>query len=202
MAGDIQPGATYTDDIFKSLDAQGQSVASCEFYDCRFERCAFVETAFLDCRFVSCQFLHCDLSMVQIDGTAFSATQFEHSKVMGIDWTRGTWPEIQVKGPLAFRECVLTHSTFIGLNMKEAQYLACVARDVDFREAILAKADFSDTDLSGSYFINTDLREADFRRAYNYQIDPTQNKIEKAKFTLPEAMSLLYSLDIVLDEID
>ena len=137
--------------------------------------------------------------MMNIEGSAFSATQFENSKVLGIDWTRGAWPEMQVKGPLVFKECVLTHSTFIGLDMKEAQYLACVARNVDFREANLAKADFSDTDLSGSYFINTDLSEVDFRSAYNYQIDPAQNKISKAKFTLPEAMSLLYNLDIILD---
>ncbi|MBN1313009.1 MAG: pentapeptide repeat-containing protein [Anaerolineae bacterium] len=200
MPQEIQSGTTYTDEFFEALDAEGGQISSCEFYDCRFERCSFVEAAFLDCRFVNCQFQHCDLSMMNIEGSSFSSTQFEHSKVLGIDWTRGAWPEIQVKGPLVFKECVLTHSTFIGLAMKEAQYLACVARNVDFREATLAKADFSDTDLSGSHFINTDLREADFRSAYNYQINPAQNKIDKAKFTLPEAMSLLYSLDIVLDE--
>ncbi|MBN1430181.1 MAG: pentapeptide repeat-containing protein [Anaerolineae bacterium] len=201
MAEDIQPGATYADDIFKSLDAHGEQISTCEFYDCCFERCAFIDAAFLNCRFVGCRFLHCDLSMVAIDGTVFSDSRFEHSKVIGVDWTRGAWPDVQIKGPLVFKECVLTHSTFIGLDMKETNYLDCVAKDVDFREAILAGADFSGTDLSDSLFINTDLREADFRSARNYQIDPVQNKISKAKFTLPEAMSLLYSLDIDLDDL-
>ena len=34
----------------------------------------------------------------------------------------------------------------------------------------------------------------------NYRIDPSQNAVKKAKFSLPEAMSLLYGLDIVLVE--
>jgi len=41
---------------------------------------------------------------------------------------------------------------------------------------------------------------ADLRFARNYQIDPSQNKVHKARFSLPEAMSLLYSMDIDLDE--
>lgn len=39
---------------------------------------------------------------------------------------------------------------------------------------------------------------ANFIGARNYAIDPTQNTLKKAKFSLPEAMSLLRSLDIEL----
>jgi uncharacterized protein YjbI with pentapeptide repeats len=73
-----------------------------------------------------------------------------------------------------------------------------VALDVDFREADLSQADFAGTDLSDSMFVNTDLTEADLSRARNYHIDPSQNVLRQARFSLPEAMSLLYSLDIVL----
>ena len=72
--------------------------------------------------------------------------------------------------------------------------------DVDFREADLSQADFAGTDLSDSLFLATDLTEADLSRACNYRIDPSQNAVKKAKFSLSEAMSLLYSLDIVLVE--
>jgi len=51
-------------------------------------------------------------------------------------------------------------------------------------------------------FGNTNLTEADLSRACNYRIDPAQNVLGQAKFSLPEAMSLLYSMDIVLVEED
>jgi uncharacterized protein YjbI with pentapeptide repeats len=75
-----------------------------------------------------------------------------------------------------------------------------MAADVDFREVDLFQADFAGTDLSESLFSNTNLTEADLSRARNYRIDPGQNVLTQAKFSLPEAMSLLYSLDIVLTE--
>jgi len=75
-----------------------------------------------------------------------------------------------------------------------------LAREVDFREADLSDAEFSGTDLSGSIFINTILDGADFRRASDYNISPTENSISKAVFSLPEAMSLLYSMDIRLED--
>jgi len=86
------------------------------------------------------------------------------------------------------------------LKLRRIQIQDCVAVDVDFREADLSQADFSGTDLSDSLFLVTDLTQADLSRARNYRIDPSQNVVKKAKFSLPEAMSLLYGLDIVLVE--
>jgi len=44
------------------------------------------------------------------------------------------------------------------------------------------------------------LTEADFTGAKNYAIAASSNTLKKTKFSLPEAMGLLYSLDIVLTE--
>ena len=76
----------------------------------------------------------------------------------------------------------------------------CVAVDVDFREADLSQADFAGSDLSESLFVNTDLSEADLSRARNYLIDPGQNVLKGARFSMPEAMSLLYNMDIILTD--
>ncbi|MGB9301543.1 MAG: pentapeptide repeat-containing protein, partial [Anaerolineae bacterium] len=92
----------------------------------------------------------------------------------------------------------ISHSTFIGLSLQSVQIRDCVATDVDFREADLSQADFGSTDLSQSIFGNTNLSEADLSRARNYRIDPGQNVLKQARFSLPEAMSLLHSMDIVL----
>ena len=69
---------------------------------------------------------------------------------------------------------------------------------MDFREADLSETDFDGTDLSESLFLNTNLTEADFVGAMNYDISPEKNKLKGAKFSLPEAMSLLFNLDIIL----
>jgi hypothetical protein len=45
-----------------------------------------------------------------------------------------------------------------------------------------------------------DLTAADFNDARNYAIDVKQNRLKKTKFALPEAVSLLKGLDIVLRE--
>jgi uncharacterized protein YjbI with pentapeptide repeats len=77
-----------------------------------------------------------------------------------------------------------------------------MAVNVDFREADLSKADFGGSDLSDSLFLNTTLVEADLSRARNYTIAPNANELRKAKFSLPEAMSLLYNLDIDMSSDD
>jgi fluoroquinolone resistance protein len=56
------------------------------------------------------------------------------------------------------------------------------------------------TDFSNSRFQHTNLTEADFTGATNYAIAASLNTLKKTKFSLPEAMSLLYSLDIILTE--
>ena len=106
------------------------------------------------------------------------------------------------RNPVGFFKSDFSHSTFIGLRLRGIQIRDCVAVDVDFREADLSQADFAGTDLSQSLFSNTDLIEADLSRARNYHIDPGQNVLRQARFSLPEALSLLYSLDIVLVEED
>jgi len=76
--------------------------------------------------------------------------------------------------------------------------IECIAHEVDFREVDLSQADFSNTDLVGSLFINTNLTGADFTHTRNYTINASLNTLKGTKFSLPEAMSLLHSLDIVL----
>jgi uncharacterized protein YjbI with pentapeptide repeats len=102
--------------------------------------------------------------------------------------------------PVNFQNCAISHSTFIGLSLPAIQIVGCVAENVDFRDADLTQVDFSGTDLLDSLFSNTDLTKADLSRARNYNIAPDKNILKKTKFSLPEALALLYNLDILLDE--
>lgn len=52
--------------------------------------------------------------------------------------------------------------------------------------------------LLGTSFNKADLSEADLTGSTNYFIDVRYTNIKKAKFSMPEAMSLLTSLEIVI----
>lgn len=196
----IHAQTDYTDQIFKEARLKQPQLFSSEFYDCTFVRCSLAESVFRSCRFINCTFKQCDLSLVQLPDSVFSAVKMEGSKVIGVDWTLADWSSSRLGDPVGFFKCDISHSTFIGLSLRGIQIKGCAATNVDFREANLSQADFADTDLSESLFSQTDLTEADLSRSRNYDIDPGQNVLKQTRFSLPEAMSLLYSLDIVLTE--
>ena len=133
--------------------------------------------------------------------TSFANTRFAESQLLGINWTQSEWAANSLLSrPVNFQSCVLNYSTFMGLNLEKVIINHCVAHEVSFEDANLSYTDCTGTDFENSRFARTNLTGADFRRAINYQIDPSINTLKRTKFNLPEAMSLLYNLDIVLDE--
>lgn len=196
----IRSQKRYSDQRFESLKMDQTEIASSDFHECVFERCSFIEGGFQSCRIVGCTFKECDLSLLRIPGSVFSTTRFEDSKIIGVNWTEADWSGTNLGEPLGFYNCNLRHSTFIGLNLQRIQIKDCAALEVDFREADLSQANFGGSDLAGSLFLNTNLTGADLSRARSYNIAPDKNKLSRARFSLPEAISLLHNLDIVLEE--
>jgi fluoroquinolone resistance protein len=196
----IKTDSSYTSQVFRKQMLDGFELNSCGFYDCKFLQCSFVESSLIECRFINCTFDTCDLSLLHLPRSKFSQVRFTDSKLAGVNWALADWPEAGLGEPLNFFKCVLNHATFIGLKLPGMKIIDCIAVDVDFREADLSGVDFSGTDLSKSLFIHTDLSKADLSKARNYQIDVSQNVLKSTRFSLPEAMSLLYNLDIILGE--
>lgn len=190
----------YSDDVFRNLKLEQAEIEASDFYDCTFSGCSFVESIFRHCRFVGCLFDQCDLSLVQLPETVFSGARFDQSRIIGVNWTHADWSTTRLGKPMEFLSCTINHSTFIGLTLTDIRIEECKAADCDFREADLSRASFMGTDLSESLFSETNLTGADFRGARNYHIPPGQNTLRKARFSMPEAMALLYSLDIELTE--
>lgn len=201
MTAEISSEKRYDDQVFNTQQLDHIHINASEFFDCVFRDCSFVESVFHQCRFINCTFSSCDLSLIQVPESSFSGVIFADSKCVGINWAQAAWPETgQLGNPIRFKKCALNHSTFIGLSLVGIQIIDCVAIDVDFRESDLSQVDFSGTDLSESQFSNTDLSGANLSQARNYLINPSNNTLKDAKFSLPEAMSLLYSMDIDLSD--
>ncbi|MCJ8318255.1 MAG: pentapeptide repeat-containing protein [Colwellia sp.] len=185
---------------FNNKDFSCQILDSIEFEDCSFEECNFSNATFKQCKFIECRFVKCNLSMVNIAYSQFNDVCFETSKIVGIDWTKGNWPNLALFSPIKFTDCIINDCLFFGLELKELVLENCKAHDVDFREGDFSQSNFSYSDFSNSLFSKTNLQGVNFIEASNYQIDIYNNNITKAKFSRYQAVALLDSLDIELSD--
>jgi len=188
----------YFDKTFKGVDLTKKAVSERIFEKCKFIKCNFNETNFQKCRFCDCEFVESNLSIMKIKSCTFSDVVYDSSKAIGINWAEAAWPKIKLACPISFFKCDISHSTFLGLNLREINIVECRAHDADFREVDLTCANMTYSDFANSMFIESNLTKADFTYAENYRIDVNFNKIKGAKFMLPEAVSLLQGLNIEL----
>lgn len=186
---------TYYKEKLSKLNLSKTKVKSIEFEECIFTSCNFIECEFFKCRFINCKFKNCSLSAVDPVDSSFLEVSFTNSQVTGLDWTKA----IKIRD-LSFDNCQINYSNFKLLKLSEIKIINCEAKDVDFTEADLTKGDFKDTDFEESRFLKTNLTQANFIGAKNYIIDARYNTLKKTKFSYPEALSLLNSLDIVLED--
>ena len=196
------PLPDYISQDFKNLALTGDSLQGKTFTSCTFIKCSFRETSFLHCTFQDCAFRKCDLSLATLKDCTFKNVRFEDSQLIGVNWMDTNLAQTRhiLAKPVDFLKCVLNHSVFMGLSLKDASLIRCIAHEVSFEDADLTRTDCTFTDFSGSRFLHTNLTEADFTGAEGYAISPSLNTLKKTKFSLPEAMSLLHGLDIILTD--
>jgi fluoroquinolone resistance protein len=188
----------YLAKAFGNISATGQELCNIEFEGCHFHDCNFAETIFKKCRFIECTFTRCNLSVMKVPQSQFADVVFDECKMVGVDWTRASWPRLVFSVCIKFSKCIINDSSFFGLHLDEIAIADSKAHDVDFRDGSFCRAVFTCTDFTNSLFGKTNLSGADFSEATNYDIDIFNNKTSKAKFSRHEAIRLLNSLDIEL----
>lgn len=194
MKATIANNSNYFKEIFVDLIYTNDKFQDIEFENCRFEKCRFTECIFDNCRFIDCIFIACSISAAKPFNSKFDSVLFKDSKVMGFDWTKS-----RSVNTVSFENCDLSYSNFSFMKLPNLSLLKCIAKEVNFNEADLTGSIFTETDFLETVFSHTNLTKADFRKAINYGIDFNFNVLKKAKFSLPEATSLLRSLDIELE---
>jgi len=183
---------------FNNIELSYEKVENVEFEDCTFVECRFSDTEFVNCRFVDCLFLKTNLSLVIWSRCKFNSLVFDQCKLVGVDWTTVTWPNVVLSAPMKFQQCILNDASFFGLELEELVLEACQAIGVDFREANLEQGCFRQTNFEAALFNDTNLKFVDFTDAINYRIDVLYNEVKGAKFCRQEAISLLEGLEIEL----
>jgi fluoroquinolone resistance protein len=182
---------------FTSIDYSDKLLSDREFIKCVFDNCNFANSNLGGNDFMDCHFKNCNLSMAKVKNSGLSSALFSGCKLMGVDFSECNKFLFSFK----FEDCVLDYSTFVGTKMKGTGFINCSMKQVDFEGTDLTGAVFKDCDLSEAAFINSNLDTADFSTARHFSIDPTVNKMKKAKFSYRGLAGLLhkYQLNISFD---
>ncbi len=185
----------YQKEVFSKLQLTGARITNKEFDTCTFRSNRLISCTFTDCTFSDCTFTASLLSAVQFVNCSFMETKFTAVKTLGIDWSKTASMRHMI-----FEKCELQQSNFSFAKVPHLTLTHCTARECYFTQANCTDADFTGTDFSGSIFNGTNLTKANFSGATNYAIDIRANTVKQAKFSLPEAVSLLRSLEITLTD--
>jgi fluoroquinolone resistance protein len=179
---------------FSAKEFEAIMSESAEFVECLFLGIDFTACNLGHYKFIDCQFNECNFSNVGLKGASFRGATFRKSKLIGLNWS-----ECQNLVNASFYESLLDYSVFHSMNLKGVIFSDCKMNEVDFYESKLMKSSFGDCSLRGANFNKANLSEADLRTAHDYMIDLRYTIVSKAKFNLPEALSLFTSLDIILE---
>jgi fluoroquinolone resistance protein len=167
----------------------------CTLYEeCGFAHCSFGNADFTGITFRNCTFESCDLSLARLRDTSFQEALFMRCKLLGLQFSDCRKLMLSVR----FGECMLKLSSFNGLDLRNTTFEGCDLQEADFTGADLSGAVFGNSDLLRATFYRTNLESADFRTAFNYSIHPEENRLRKAKFTMPGVTGLLdsYGIDV------
>lgn len=82
------------------------------------------------------------------------------------------------------------------MDLKNTKFQNSKILDCDFFNSNLENSSFENSTLTGTKFENTNLSHSSFVNTKDYLIDPNKNNIKKAKFSFPDAVSLLNVFDI------
>lgn len=167
---------------FSGLSLQGYSFEDCHFINCNFTGARLSGTSLGTTTFESCNFSSTDISRAKLSNVRFSGC-----KLMGVNFTNVHTMLFSV----SFDACRIQHCIFENLKLTALEAEGNEILETDFTGCNLRKARFGGSDLRGSQFLDNDLKEADFRGASHYSIDPTQNQVKGARFSLPDAVGLL-----------
>ncbi len=189
----ILSNETYDDTIFTDIDEDSTSIEESAFYRCRFENSSFQYSEFIDCEFQECSFHNCNLSLAGFINSRIIDTEFYGSKLMGINWGNA--------GPVivaTYINCLMNNCSFSGMNLTKVRFESCSFVESSFTDNKMCKVVMADCDFSECMFHQNDLTGSNFISSRNYFMNSDTNKISKAKFSLPEAVSLLANLGVEL----
>lgn len=190
----VDSGKEYRDVVFEGNfeDVWEKNV----FENCRFEKCTFDGAEWARCHFYQCVFQDCRVLNVQPGGSKFQGVSFVRCKVAGFNFGR---LETALLFDVTIRDCKILSCTFPRLDLTKSKFSSNEMDDCLFDDSDLRGLDFSGTSFGETHFRHCNLEKANFTEATNFIINPLENKIKGAIFSVGSALELLNVFGIVLN---
>jgi len=181
---------------FNKINFQTAQLQIGEYDNCVFNNCDFSNADLSEILFSDCEFIECNLSLTKLINTAFRDIKFNACKILGLHFENCN----EFGLSFLFDSCLLNNSSFFEINIKKTIFKNSQLQELDFTGCNLTGSSFLNCDLTGSIFNNSILEKVDFRTSSSYSIDPENNRIRKAKFSLQDITGLLDKHDIVIEK--
>ncbi len=186
----------YTEDqIFENVNYTKNKLIKGEYENCSFINCIFSNIDISEITFINCEFKNCDLCGVKIVNTAFREVNFYQCKMLGVNFDECN----QLLLSISFTDCQLNLSSFYKLKLKNTNFKNCNLSEIDFTDTDLTNSVFDNCDLSDITFDHTVLEMADLTTSYNFNLDPENNRITRAKFSSTNVLGLLTKYNIEIE---
>lgn len=166
-----------------------------EYENCQFSNCSFLNSDLSGIIFSDCTFSDCDMSMAKLNGTAFREVVFRNCKMLGLRFDACNTFSLS----FGFDACLLNFASFFKLSLRGTRFNNCKLEDVEWIETDLSQAVFKQCDFRNAIFEKTILQGADLRSSFNFSIDPENNLVSKAKFSLTNVVGLLDKYKLVIE---
>lgn len=180
----------------EDTDFSGQVFENLEYELCVFKNCNFSNSKFTGTKFLETTFIGCNLSNVQLYKTSFQDVSFKTCKMLGLHFDKCN----PFSFAISINDCQLNHSIFYQMKLGNSSFVNTNLQGVDFTDAELKNCIFQKCDLLNAVFENTNLEKVDLSTCLNYSIDPNNNRIKKAKFSVYGLPGLLTKYDIKIDD--
>lgn len=182
------------DQTFTKISAD-QIKGNQTFENCKFLNCDFSNAYFDGAVFIDCVFEDCNLLLVSMGNTGLQNVIFKRCKLSGVNFSKARDFLFEVN----FEGCILDNAVFYKKKNKKATFTDCSMTETDLTEADLTEAKFINCNLNRAFFSRTILKGTDLRSSYNFTIDPDDNQIKKARFSLHGLPGLLGKYDIKIE---
>jgi uncharacterized protein YjbI with pentapeptide repeats len=182
-------------EVFEDIDFTADGFLAGEYEECIFTRCQLATVDLSNSKFLDCTFEDCDLGMATLNNVAFQEVRFIQSRLLGLHFEDCNPFLFSV----AFHHCQLDLSCFYQCKLSNTLFEKCSLKEADFSHAQLSDAIFDRCQLQGATFDQTLLEGADLSTATGFIIDPENNQIQGAKFSLTGLPGLLSKYNIEVE---
>lgn len=192
----------FVDERFEGLTAEdllagGAALAGNEFDGCTFVSCDLTEASLRGAQLYDCHFERSELPLVDLTEASLRGVTFDRCRLTGVDI--GVLARDPLGVEASFRGCDLSFALFRKLDLTRFSFEECIFNRAEFKSCHMPAVAFDGCDLTSCLFDECDLTRADLRTARNYFISPTRNRIKGLRASVPEALSFLAAIDVVLE---